>query len=517
MGVQSSKDSASTPRLIDLKNKPLPHDHLQQGLSPLRQALDQGNSSLFLALSQAQAQLFPPLVHMQTPLHYAVLRGHCEIVREILRNQPTFPGLKNAKDANGRTALHLAVLQGSPELVALLLKYNCDQSACDHSGATAKDLALTSSAQGALEIVDQLSIEDVMNKPLAKRTCEVPLMPDSTPPAFKELASRGASSHGSKSTLKSQVSAIVPVEAVPVAVDLEEEIKHNCIPMIRGTELRFEEIINRGSSCEVFKGRWRGCEVAIKKFKDEYKQNAKDLSKFIKEMQSLAHVRHPNLILLMGICTDLPNLCLVTEYVPNLSLFYALHSKLYVENKNRRLTLQERFQIAIQMCKGLAYLHECDPPIVHRDLKPENCLLDFSLNVKIADFGLARPLTSFSSEEALTTTCIGTTRFMAPELFEKEKVTDIGVEVDIWALGCILIELFSNKRPWDYISSSNANCIYYEVGNRQIFKKKPVPVPESIPEEVRSLIQHCCQYPPKRRPAASHVLAQLQTISPHYD
>lgn len=169
------------------------------------------------------------------------------------------------------------------------------------------------------------------------------------------------------------------------------------------------------------------------------------------------------------------------------------------------------------MCKGLAYLHECDPPIVHRDLKPENCLLDFSLNVKIADFGLARPLTSFSSEEALTTTCIGTTRFMAPELFEKEKVTDIGVEVDIWALGCILIELFSNKRPWDYISSSNANCIYYEVGNRQIFKKKPVPVPESIPEEVRSLIQRCCQYPPKRRPAASQVLDQLQTISPHYD
>jgi serine/threonine protein kinase len=394
-------------------------------------------------------------------------------------------------------------------MVALLLKYNCDLSLCDFSGATAKDLTLESSAQGALEIVDQLSMEDIMNKLRIRRMHEPPplskpvLQPDITP---KEPLSRGASSHGSKSTLKSQVSATPPVMQEMSGVDLDEEIKQNCIPLIRGTELTFEEVINRGSSCEVFKGRWRGCEVAIKKFKDEYKQNPKELSKFVKEMQSLAHVRHPNLILLMGICTDLSNLCLVTEYVPNLSLFYALHSKIYAENKSRRLTLPERFQVAIQICKGLAYLHECDPPIVHRDLKPENCLLDFSLNLKIADFGLARPLTCFSNEEALTTTCIGTTRFMAPELFEKEKLTTIGVEVDIWALGCILIELFSNKRPWDYISSSNANCIYYEVNARQIFKKKPVPVPDSIPAEVRTLIQRCCQYQPKHRPAARKVL-----------
>ena len=529
MGIQSSKDCALRIRATDPKDRAACLESIQQGVglstldsaghSPLRQALDLGDSTVFLALIQAQAPLLPPLPQQQTPLHYAVLRGHSHIVREILRNQKTFPGMKNARDGVGRTALHLAVLQGSPELVALLLKYNCDQSLCDYSGATAKDLALESTAQGALEMVDQLSVEDVMNKPRLKRAHELPplnkpsLQPDFTP---KEPLSRGASSHGSKSTLKSQASAVPPVtEAVP-GVDLDEEIKQNCIPLIRGTELTFEEVINRGSSCEVFKGRWRDCEIAIKKFKDEYKQNPKELSKFTKEMQSLAHVRHPNLILLMGICTDLPNLCLITEYVPNQSLFYALHSDFHTENKSRRLTLPERFQVAIQICKGLAYLHECDPPIVHRDLKPENCLLDFSLNLKIADFGLARPLTCFSNEEALTTTCIGTTRFMAPELFEKEKLTSIGVEVDIWALGCILIELFSNKRPWDYISSSNASSIYYEVRTMQIFQKKPVPVPDSIPAEVRSVIQRCCQYPPKRRPAAGAVLEQLQVIGPQY-
>lgn len=527
MGIQSSKDSALRIQVTDPKDRAACLESIQQGIglssldpsgrSPLRQALALGDSAIFLALIQAKAPLHPPLPQQQTPLHYAVLKGHSDLVKEILRNQKLFPGMKNARDSAGRTALHLAVLQGSPELVASLLKYNCDQSLCDYSGATAKDLALESMAQGALEMVDQLSAEDVMNKPRSKRThpplSKPILLPDFTP---KEPLSRGASSHGSKSTLKSQASAVPPVTDEVSGVDLDEEIKQNCIPLIRGTELTFEEVINRGSSCEVFKGRWRGCEVAIKKFKSEYKQNSKELSKFVKEMQSLAQVRHPNLILLMGICTDLPNLCLVTEYVPNQSLFYALHSNFYTENKSRRLTLPERFQVAIHICKGLAYMHECDPPIIHRDLKPENCLLDFSLNLKIADFGLARPLTCFSNEEALTTTCIGTTRFMAPELFEKEKLTSIGVEVDIWALGCILIELFSNKRPWDYISSSNASSIYYEVRTTQIFQKKPVPVPDSIPAEVRSVIQRCCQYSPKRRPAAGEVLEQLQVLSPQY-
>lgn len=105
---------------------------------------------------------------------------------------------------------------------------------------------------------------------------------------------------------------------------------------------------------------------------------------------------------------------------------------------------------------------------------------------------------------------------MAPELFDKEKALDIGVQVDVWALGCVIIELFSGKRPWDYISSSNASCIYYEVRDRQIFKRKPVPIPEAIPVEVRGLVQRCCQYSPKRRPSTVDILDQMETISHRY-
>ena len=106
-----------------------------------------------------------------------------------------------------------------------------------------------------------------------------------------------------------------------------------------------------------------------------------------------------------------------------------------------------------EITQGLLYLHSNHK--IHRDLKPENCLLDHNLNIKIADFGLARFSSSFTQgEESMTTICIGTTRFMAPELFDNSKTEEIGVEIDIWALGCLIIEVFSNKRPWHYISSS---------------------------------------------------------------
>ena len=110
----------------------------------------------------------------------------------------------------------------------------------------------------------------------------------------------------------------------------------------------------------------------------------------------------------------------------------------------------------------------------------------------------------FTGEEMQTTVCIGTTRFMAPELFDNKKAKNIGVEVDIWAFGCILIEIFSNQRPWNHISSANVNCIYYE-----LFNQKPIPIPSCIPKPVQKIIEKCCLYEPGMRPSAGVVLEEL--------
>jgi len=124
--------------------------------------------------------------------------------------------------------------------------------------------------------------------------------------------------------------------------------------------------------------------------------------------------------------------------------------------------------------------------------------------VKIADFGLARPLTRFTGEEMQTTVCIGTTRFMAPELFDKEKSKKIDTAVDVWALGCMFIEIFSGKRPWSHIPTVDVNCIYYE-----LFNKNPIPIPAGIPEPIVRIIVRSCDYEPGNRPTAGMILNEL--------
>ena len=96
---------------------------------------------------------------------------------------------------------------------------------------------------------------------------------------------------------------------------------------------------------------------------------------------------------------------------------------------------------------------------------------------------------------------------MAPELFDSKKSQTIGVEIDIWAFGCILIEIFSNKRPWSHIASSNVNCIYYE-----LFNKRPIPIPSCIPEPIKRIIQRACDYCPESRPNAAAMLQELLNI-----
>lgn len=461
-----------------------------QGESATHVALRLGDPELLKTLHEADVPLIPKLDGGRTYLHEAVVQGQLRLAKFILRDPGAFGLTRNSKDSRGKTPLHWAVLNSNSEMVALLLKYNADPSLPDRDGLNAIVYAQRLQTSNKQEIMEMLSAQDLLHRP------EAPLDVLDQPESSK-------SSPGSKSTGKT--AATEPNESEGLDA-LNRAVQASGIPIIQGADLTFGEVINRGSSCLVIKGKWRGTDVAIKQFRIEYRNSAKEMGKFVKELKVLASVRHPNLLMLMGLCIDQPNLCLVTEYVPNCTLFFALH-----KNKSRRLTLEDRYSFAIQLARGLVYLHSNDPPIVHRDLKPENCLvrskqLDHAFNLKIADFGLARPLSCFSGEtEAQTTTCIGTTRFMAPELFEREASVALGTEVDVWALGCMLIELFSNKRPWDYISSSNANCVYYE-----IFRKKPVPVPDVIPIGVKKVIKSCCQYDPSQRISVREVLAELE-------
>lgn len=123
----------------------------------------------------------------------------------------------------------------------------------------------------------------------------------------------------------------------------------------------------------------------------------------------LAKYRHPNIVLLIGICSVPPNLAIVTEFVKYGSLYDLLHKK------KVNLSDSERKKIIIQILSAINYLHEHN--IVHRDIKSLNFLIYENYTVKLCDFGLARPKDKLHQGPMQFS---GTPAYMAQELFQKK-------------------------------------------------------------------------------------------------
>jgi serine/threonine protein kinase len=108
------------------------------------------------------------------------------------------------------------------------------------------------------------------------------------------------------------------------------------------------------------------------------------------------------------------------------------------KNKNQFIDQNLICSIVLDICSGIKEIHEND--IIHRDLKPENIFISHDNRFKIGDFGISKKL---NRTKHAKTKGIGTSYYMAPELLKKEGNYDN--KVDMWALGCIIYELFTKE------------------------------------------------------------------------
>uniref|UniRef100_A0A0R3RL06 non-specific serine/threonine protein kinase n=1 Tax=Elaeophora elaphi TaxID=1147741 RepID=A0A0R3RL06_9BILA len=168
-----------------------------------------------------------------------------------------------------------------------------------------------------------------------------------------------------------------------------------------------------------------GDKVAIKRMKRKFYSWNEAMA--LREVKSLKKMNHPNIIKLREVIREHDNLYFVFEY---------MQENLYELMKDRDRYFPEHIirNIIYQVLQGLAYMHKNG--FFHRDMKPENIMCNGTELVKIADFGLAREIRS----RPPFTDYVSTRWYRAPEILLRS--TSYNSPIDIWALGCIMAELY---------------------------------------------------------------------------
>ncbi|XP_077218467.1 putative receptor-like protein kinase At5g18500 [Tasmannia lanceolata] len=223
-----------------------------------------------------------------------------------------------------------------------------------------------------------------------------------------------------------------------------------------------ENVLGEGGYGVVYRGHLiNGTPVAVKKLLNNLGQAEKE---FRVEVEAIGHVRHKNLVRLLGYCVEGTHRMLVYEYVNNGNLEQWLHGAM---RQRGFLTWEARIKVLLGTAKALAYLHEAiEPKVVHRDIKSSNILIDDDFNAKVSDFGLAKLLGAGKSH--ITTRVMGTFGYVAPEYANTGLLNE---KSDIYSFGVVILETITGRDPVDYSRPSQevnlVDWLKMMVGNRR--------------------------------------------------
>lgn len=180
------------------------------------------------------------------------------------------------------------------------------------------------------------------------------------------------------------------------------------------------------------------------------------------EIDTMKDLEHPNIVQYLGCDRREFSISIYLEYISGGSVGSCLrkHGK-FEESVVRSLTRQT--------LEGLSYLHQ--EGILHRDLKADNILLDTDGTCKISDFGISKKSDNIYGND-VTNSMQGSVFWMAPEVVRSQG-QGYSAKIDIWSLGCVVLEMFAGKRPW---SREEAIGAIFKLGN---LNQAP-PIPEDV-------------------------------------
>jgi len=262
-------------------------------------------------------------------------------------------------------------------------------------------------------------------------------------------------------------------------------------------EIKLKDCLGTGAMGMVFRGFYQGREVAVKRLHSSGGMFDAHASKeLLKEITQMSKLSHERLVTFVGACMEPPDVAVITEFMCGGNLHQLLQS-------NRQLTWPQRLVLCRDMAEGLEYLHCHKPVVVHRDIKPMNLILNANLRLKICDFGLS---STIDATHLTLTDHGGTPRYMAPE--SCEGTARITAKVDVWAMGCIIAEVFGGPAP--YTDATTTQQIIAKM-LRQIPPMDPSSL--QVPSSLIDLLRHCIAFSGSARPTAATVHKHLQSLT----
>ncbi|XP_064419191.1 guanylate cyclase 2G [Latimeria chalumnae] len=257
-------------------------------------------------------------------------------------------------------------------------------------------------------------------------------------------------------------------------------------------------------------GLYQGNQVAIKYLDRQIVTNFKKPS-VISELHMMREMKHENLVTFFGICTEPPNICIVTQYCKKGSL------KDLLRNCDIELDWTFKLSLAYDIVNGMVFIHN-SPMRSHGDLKPTNCLVDSRMQVKLSGLGLwefkCGTKYKIITEE---NTKYEELYWTAPELLMLDKYPFCGTQKgDVYSFAVLIREIVYNNEdgPYHDLNMEPEEIVIRLKDPHSLTPLRPSLSVEKSNERIVALLKMCWDEHPEKRPTFTMIRRRLREASP---